>query len=241
MRSRAEQIATVSITVAALAVAGSAVHREFFTVQAPPPQLSQILKTEYLADWRAYRSAGVTMGDSAAKVSIVVFSDFECPFCRQFHAQAVQAMSTHVRDVEPVFVHYPLASHRFAKPTAQAAECAATQGRFLEFASVAFAQQDSLGLKSWGRLAAEAGVADTATLASCARRSELAPRITAGLELGKRIGVIGTPTVLINGWRYSTPPTANLEEELAAIIATGRPSHMAGDTIQFRRRSVGGT
>jgi protein-disulfide isomerase len=80
---------------------------------------------------------------------------------------------------------------------------------------VVYNGQDSLGLKSWGTYAKEAGLADTAAISKCATDPSPVSRIEAGVALGHKLRITGTPTVLVNGWRFHYPPT---EEELKNVI-----------------------
>jgi hypothetical protein len=106
-----------------------------------------------------------------------------------------------------VFVHFPLPIHRFAVQAAQATECASLKGRFLNFIDAVYRKQDSLGLKSWGSYALEAG-----------------------RELGLRWQILGTPTVIINGLRYASPPT---KREIDRVI---RRAGKSGGVVTDRDR-----
>jgi protein-disulfide isomerase len=102
--------------------------------------------------------------------------------------------------VQVVWHHYPLSSHELAVPAAIAVECASQQGVAREFQMAVFAQQKFLGTKPWTDLASDAGVVDTEQFGRCILQPiDSFPRITYGLELGKRVGVRGTPTVWVNG------------------------------------------
>jgi protein-disulfide isomerase len=81
--------------------------------------------------------------------------------------------------------------------------------------SVLFTKQDSLGLKSWSSFAAEAGVADTAWFGRCLGDTTVEREIDEGRDLGEQLSIIGTPTVFLNGQRYSRPPR---EEELLDLV-----------------------
>ena len=107
----------------------------------------------------------------------------------------------------------------------------------MQFASVAFAKQDSLGLKPWQSYATEAGIADTARFARCVLSTSPVPRIDDGLALGRRIGVRGTPTVVINGWRLARPPYDSLSEVVAGILAGRVPNAATPFAITRRERS----
>lgn len=140
-------------------------------------------------------------------MQILVFVDFECPACRIYHAELKEV----ARELEGLaamtLVHFPLNQHRHAYEAARAAECAHAQGRFVEFVDAVFAGQEQFGAKAWATFAADAGVLRSEPFEECMSGTEALGMVDKGLELGKRIGVRGTPSVLINGFRYSLPPT----------------------------------
>lgn len=104
-------------------------------------------------------------------------------------------------------VHFPLSIHRFAPSAARASECALREGRFHEFVSVAYASQDSFGLKPWTRMAAEAGVVDTALFTRCTSDPTTASAVDSGSAMATRLKLTGTPAISINGWVFTRPPT----------------------------------
>jgi protein-disulfide isomerase len=133
-------------------------------------------------------------------------------------------MIKHPGQVALVFVHYPLPSHRFAIPAARAVECAAAQGRAPQLIGALYAKQDSIGMKSWASYGSEAGLADTAGLSRCASGSSVPKRIDSGHDLGVKLKVTGTPTVLVNGWRYGrAPDNAELEQIIQNVLSRGSP------------------
>jgi protein-disulfide isomerase len=166
-------------------------------------------------DWQDALPHSIRVGDSLAAITIVVFSDLECPACASFHQPARAILRKHKKDVSLAFVHFPLAMHRFAIQAAQAAECASTAGHFEAFIDVVYAKQDSLGLKTWGSYAHEAGIRDTAAITACARQAVPVERVEAGRELGLRWALTGTPTVIINGRRYASAPSSHEIERVA--------------------------
>jgi len=221
--TRTEKVLNILLTAAALVIAGVLVRRELF-----PPSAARAAATNsspvYLKDWQEYAGEGVLVGDSTAKVKVLVFSDFQCPFCRQFHSVVNGVSQKFEGKVAYVFIHFPLANHPLARPAARAAECAETQGRFGLFADALFAKQDSLGLKSWASYAAEAGVADSAKFAQCVSDSAPISRIDRGRALGETLAVSGTPTVLVNGWRFSNPPSDSLLTRVVTdLLASKKP------------------
>jgi protein-disulfide isomerase len=216
MTIRTENLVTGLIVASAVAVAGANIHREFFR-PAPATTGRGITAPTYLKDWKGILEAGTVIGDSAAPVKIIEFADLECPGCRTFYTKVHDLPPAMRSQIAIVFVHYPLSMHRFAMPAARAAECARGEGKFNSVVDVLFNKQDSLGLKSWAAYGAEAGVGDTASFARCAASIRSFPLVDAGRALGKRIGVTSTPTVIINGWRYSSPPYDSLAELVGSL------------------------
>lgn len=85
------------------------------------------------------------IGGVNAKVAIVEFSDFQCPFCQRFHPTMQRVLQEYGDDVKWVYRHFPLDSiHPRARPSAAASECAAEQDKFWEFMNALFANQDRI-------------------------------------------------------------------------------------------------
>ena len=151
-------------------------------------------------------------------MQIAVFSDLECPVCKAFHQPLSDLRVRHPTEVSVLFVHFPLTQHRFAMPAATALECAAAQGAQGSMVDRLYEAQDSLGLASWASLASTGGVEDTSEFGRCMAAEARPPRIDAGRTLGSRIGIRGTPTVIINGWMFSNPPFDSLEAYAQRIL-----------------------
>lgn len=219
-----ERATSSLLTVAAIAMAGTLVHREFFA-SAPHATPTKAEAVTFRKDWQDALTAGTRIGSDAAKVKVVEFSDYECPFCRRFQAAYDSVKSQLGDSIALVYVHFPLSMHQFARPAARAAECAGRFNRFGEMTSVLFSKQDSLGLKSWNRYAAEAGVQDTVRFARCLTEPVPPQDIEAGVRMGQRFGIQSTPTILLNGWTYNIPPnTEILARDARAVLASGRPA-----------------
>jgi protein-disulfide isomerase len=123
----------------------------------------------------------------------------ECPFCARYHESVVALRKEFGSDLEFVFVHSPLPQHRFAVDAARAAECAHRQGRFSEFAAVAYARQDSLGMLPWSVLAARASVPEVDEFDSCIADPSSMARVDSGRAASSRLRIQGTPTFVVNG------------------------------------------
>jgi protein-disulfide isomerase len=214
MSDRFERTVSILLVGAAIAIAAVVVRREFLVTPAAA-RSAGIAPARYESDWRAALASAEPMGDSASPIKIVEFSDLECPFCRTFHKDLEELIAENPRTVAGFFVHFPNRGHRFAFPAARAAECARSAGRFSQFVGVVFEKQDSLGIKSWGSYALEAGIPDTGAIRICAGSAFDDERISEGVALGHKRLVAGTPTVLINGWRIEGSPG---KPELKRII-----------------------
>ncbi|MCB9603604.1 MAG: DsbA family protein [Sandaracinus sp.] len=144
---------------------------------------------------------GATMG---APVQLIVFSDFECPFCRQTHPLLQRALREHDGQVQLVFKNYPLSMHERALPAAIAAYAAHKQGKFWEMHDMLFEHQEALTDADLEGYARELGLdldrfrADVADEASAAA-------VEADKTLGRSLEVQGTPTLFVNGRRFEEP------------------------------------
>lgn len=180
----------------ALVVTAAVARREFFTADAAGPDMNP----RSVDNWGQLTSAGQWLGRPDAPVRIVEFSDFQCPFCARTHPVVEAVRRRHPDSVAVLYRHFPLdAIHPHARPAAVASECAAVQGRFGEFASLLFAQQDSLGTTPWARFAARAGVADTIAFSRCVAQSRTMPAVDRDLRVGTETRIEVTPTLVING------------------------------------------
>lgn len=140
------------------------------------------------------------MGDPGAVVTIVAFSDFQCPHCKTFHEQVFPALRRlYGDDVRWVFVNrfFP-SGHQFAERAAIGGECAARQGRFWEYADYIFANQERLGDGIVDDAAGSVGL-DAASYAQCVSGRETASEVAADQAEAARLDVGGTPYFLVNG------------------------------------------
>lgn len=221
MRDALNTVASVMIGLAGLGVGVAFVHREFFP---PPPPAYGPPKPEFVADWRSMVPAGRRVGPTDAPVTIVEFTDLQCPFCRRFNSALRAARQRYPNELSVVAVHFPIRGHQYAHAAARAVECAAIGGKAFPVIDTIFGAQDSLGRKPWSWFAKGAGVVDTISFARCMADTTTRPLVAAGLEMGKKFEVIGTPTVLLNGWKYAVPPSdTELVRAIGDIIAKRKP------------------
>ncbi len=150
-------------------------------------------------------------GNANAKISFVVYSDTECPFCIRFHKTMQQLMKLFPNDINWIYRHYPIDSnHPTARNEAQALECAATIGgetkfwEYLDRMMEITPGNNGLPAEELPKIAAKIGI-DTTKFNDCLRQSPDAAKIQAQVEDAEKIGADGTPhTILItpDGQKY---------------------------------------
>jgi protein-disulfide isomerase len=137
-------------------------------------------------------------GPATAPVTIVEFSDFQCPFCSRVVPTMEQVRSKYGDKVRLVFRQFPLAFHQNAQKAAEASLCANDQGKFWEMHDAMFANQQALAVDALKAKATELGL-NAETFNSCLDSNKHAAAVKADLEAGAAAGVSGTPAMFING------------------------------------------
>ncbi|RMF06236.1 DsbA family protein [Candidatus Woesearchaeota archaeon] len=140
-------------------------------------------------------------GDENAPVTIVEWSDFQCPFCGRFYSQTLsQIEDEYVKTgkVKIVYRDFPLSFHQHAQKAAEAAECADDQGKFWEFHDKIFENQRDLSEENLKKWAEELGL-DTEKFNACLDSGEKADEVKADMQDGSAAGIRGTPGFIING------------------------------------------
>ena len=156
-----------------------------------------------------------SLGGASAPVTIVEFSDFQCPFCQRVAPTLKQVRDKYGDKVRIVWKDFPLTQiHPEAFKAAEAAHCAGDQGKFWEYHDRLFANQQALQPESLKSYAASLGL-DTAAFNSCLDSSKHGPRVSEGVAQGTRLGVNSTPMLYINGRMISG---AQPLETFSAII-----------------------
>ncbi|HEV7485371.1 MAG TPA: thioredoxin domain-containing protein [Thermoanaerobaculia bacterium] len=146
----------------------------------------------------AVRAEGPSRGGADAPVTIVEFSDFECPFCGHAVETLRQVEKSYGDKVRIVFRDYPLFSHRTAKRAAEAAHCAEEQGKFWEMHDQLFSKGGPLSDGDLYRFASQAGT-DRQKFDACLTSGKYKEAWKPSQEEGNRVGVTSTPSFFING------------------------------------------
>ena len=140
------------------------------------------------------------LGRADAPVTLVEFSDYQCPFCQRFFATTLSALKKHYVDtgkVRYVFRDFPLDQmHPQARKAAEAAHCAGEQGKYWEMHEVLFQNQRALAPPQLAEHARTVGV-DGSKFDECLSLGRHAARVERGLADGAAVGVQGTPTFLV--------------------------------------------
>ncbi len=142
---------------------------------------------------------GPSLGPDDAPVTIVEFSDYECPYCRRAEPIVKQVLERYPEDVRLVYRHFPLTSiHPRAQEAAEAAACAEEQDRFWDYHEKVFENTQALSKEDLLRYGSELGL-DTQAFASCVEENRTQARVEKDLEAGRGAGVSGTPMFFVNG------------------------------------------
>ncbi|MEO5363295.1 MAG: DsbA family protein [Magnetococcus sp. DMHC-8] len=144
--------------------------------------------------------ADLARGKADAPITIVEFSDFECPYCRRAQETLKAVEKAYGDQVRFVFRHYPLPFHEQAPKASEAAQCAADQGKFWPFHDALFAEGAQLAPAELKKLAGRLGL-NQATFDGCLDSGRHGERVAKDSAEGKQLGISGTPTFFVNGLR----------------------------------------
>ncbi len=139
-------------------------------------------------------------GPQNAPVTIIEFSDFQCPFCGRFHRDTYdQIRKNYSGKIRFVYRDFPIVQlHPYAEISAQAADCVNEQGQFWPYHDLLLSNQDISGASDLRRFAAQLGI-DMSTYDDCVRTQRYQQEVAKDLQDGTGYGVQGTPTFFING------------------------------------------
>ena len=137
-------------------------------------------------------------GPAGAKITIIEFSDFQCPFCKRGKETMEAVLAKYPKDVKVVFKQLPLPFHDKAMPAAQASLAAAKQGKFWEMHDEFFANQSQLGPDYYVKVAEKLGLNIEKFKADMAS-AEIKKAVEEDMALAKKHGIQGTPGFFVNG------------------------------------------
>ncbi|MEK6891803.1 MAG: DsbA family protein [Nanoarchaeota archaeon] len=140
-------------------------------------------------------------GQKSAPVTIIEFSDFQCPYCERFYTQTLPLIDENyikTGKVKLTFRNFPLSFHQYAQKAAEASECANEQNKFWEYHNKLFENQHSLDTDSLKKYASELGL-DANKFNSCLDTGKMKSIVQKDFDDGAKYGVSGTPAFFING------------------------------------------
>jgi len=142
------------------------------------------------------------LGPKDAKVTVIEYSDFECPFCQRFYPTVKEILKSYPKDVRFVYRHFPLTSiHPNAQKAAEATECAAKLGgndAFWKLHDKIFERTPNIAPDVLLTLAKENGLKE-ADFKKCLDSGEMAAKVNQQMQDGSSAGVQGTPATFVNG------------------------------------------
>jgi protein-disulfide isomerase len=175
------------------------------------------------------------LGDPSARVWLIMLSDFQCPYCKQFHDQsftALQQQYVATGKVRLAYINYPLPIHMNAWPAAETAMCAGLQGKFWQMHDALFAAQSVWAEQKTAQpildsIAHTIGI-DTTSLNRCVTTHQARPLIQADVERAQTAWEnanvqIGTPTIIIGASLWpGVRPTDFYRHALDSALAVGK-------------------
>ena len=158
-------------------------------------------------------------GDVNAPVTIVEFTDFQCPACAAMHPVLEEVLKSYGNKVRFVVRDFPLNQHEWARKAAEAANAANAQGKFFEYIAVLFKNQKALDVPSLKKYASDLGL-DRTRFDAALDRGVYAAEVEKDVSDGEMYGVSSTPTIFINGVQLKVLSAEGLKQAIDAATRT---------------------
>lgn len=162
-------------------------------------------------------------GGANAPVTIVEFTDFQCPACAAMHPVLEEVLKSYGDKVRFVVRDFPLSQHENAQKAAEAANAANQQGKFFEYISLLFQRQKALDVPSLKKYASELGL-DRTRFDAALDRGVFAAEVQRDIEDGEMYGVGSTPTIFVNGVQLRVLSADGLREAIDRAAKSGAPA-----------------
>ena len=163
-------------------------------------------------------------GGVKAPITIIEFSDYECPFCGRAEKIVNQVMTTYGDRIRLVYRDFPLEMHQHSRLASEAANCANAQGKFWEYHAKLFDNQTALSEEQLKSYAGELGL-DKAKFETCLKEKPFKAAIDKDMTDGSKVGVNGTPAFFINGRMLSgAQPFDKFKEVIDDELANAKKS-----------------
>ncbi len=207
---------TLQVDERATAIALQGKRAERLLVTSTAPDRLAVYKIRFAAQIDIAGSP--FLGNPDAPVTVVLFSDFQCPYCAKMEDTVARLLAAYPEEVKVVFKHFPLRMHRYAGLAALAAIAAQQEGKFWQFHDRLFAAQKELSQQKILAIAKEVGLDEKAFIAAIGS-AEVKERLARDMAEGKKAGVTGTPTVFVNGREPDKPSFEAIKKLIDAELA----------------------
>jgi protein-disulfide isomerase len=159
------------------------------------------------------------LGNPAAKVKVVEFSDLQCPACKTASSYPQRLINEFGNSISVEFKPFPLSFHQYAYKAAVGAECANDEGKFWEFIEICFINQPALTVNNLKGYAEKIGL-DTASFNACIDSASKDEIIDSYIREGYSLNIPGTPTFIVNGKMITTISYDDIAAEIKAQLGT---------------------
>ncbi|MXY00030.1 MAG: thioredoxin domain-containing protein [Chloroflexi bacterium] len=189
---------TVILVICAVIVTALLIRDEL--ISSGIPELDPI-PVRVLSDmaWQRATDTDPVLGPRAARIKIVKFYDYECPFCRSLQSNLDQIRQKYPDDLAIIHRHYPLSYHPTAYPSAVAAECAQEQGQFEAYHAELFERQESSANPNWIGLAKRVGILNLPDFRECVGQELPSSKIKRDILLADSLEISAIPTLIVEG------------------------------------------
>jgi protein-disulfide isomerase len=159
-------------------------------------------------------------GSASAPVTVVVFTDFQCPFCAAAHPYIESVTHSYGDKVRLVVRDFPLPQHQLARKAAEAADAANAQGKFFEYANLLFKNQSALDVPSLKKYAAQVGL-NQAQFDADLDNGKYAAEVQKDITDGQFYGIDSTPSVFVNGVKLNVVSEAEVKAAIDRALSAG--------------------
>lgn len=181
-------------------------------MKAPPAE-------DFGKEYKIDTGSSPVKGKKEAKVTIIEFSDFQCPFSKRFHAVIADVLNVFPNDVNFVFKNFPLSMHPQARSAAKASLAAGQQGKYWEMVDLLFKNSHELSEDKYKQLAGQLGIdADKFMKDYKQKDAEWEKLIKEDMAIADSVDVRGTPTFFVNGKKTMARDLESFKSEINLIL-----------------------
>jgi protein-disulfide isomerase len=202
--------------------------KEFFETFRTRADIEILLERPQLINLDITADDDPYLGGKDAKITIIEFADYQCPFCSQVGQTLKDLLAKKEDKVKVIFRDFPLPSHKNARIAAEAAECADEQGKFWAYNELLFNNQQSLSVENLKTYAHGIGL-NTEKFNRCLDTRKQRSEVEKDAADAKRAGINSAPSIVINGYYISGIPTLAYLEEVITDIENGQIPRVQAD------------